>query len=66
AKTVDRVIGGKWSVRWLPGRMLSSFHEDDACAMPLFGQGFPGNLAQVGELCAGAFLNRLELGKTVR
>jgi hypothetical protein len=34
--------------------------------MPLFGQGFPGNLAVVGELRAGAFLNRLELNKTVR
>src|SRR3954470_17233372 len=75
AVALDNVEGrencgsGHWRkmvVRWPSGRMLSSFHEDDLCAMPLFSQGFPENLAPGDGRAPGAFLNRLELVKTAR
>jgi hypothetical protein len=46
--------------------MVSSFHEEDAGAMPLFGQGFRKKSPVAGEFARQALLNRLDLNKTAR
>jgi hypothetical protein len=49
-----------------PGAMLPSFHEEDARAMPWFGQGFSGNLPHRGDGCRHPVLNRLEFWLAAR